>query len=431
MPTPKVWTFSVCYNEARMSHWFVRHYSPWVDRMVIWVEPSTDGTEEILRSVPNSDVRPYPYRGLDDNRFLEAVNGWYQEARGKADWVAWVDMDELLYHPNILDILEKTDADVLPATGYAIISPSGWPDSKAKGQLYELVRTGLRQTNFDKKLLFRSSINMTHTFGRHTYQDWPKHNGKESPDVGIKLLHCHHVGGIEDTAQRNRRNYARALDKKFAWNYAAGPNDDPNQSGSVAWVKNGIEKDLLIDVMSGEKVLKKLHFGTGAHSLPGWTNTDLPQVDIRKRLPYEDRSASHIYASHVVEHVTHAEAWNFFTECYRVLAPKGKIRIAIPDITKMNRDMTEEYQQAVKNGGHGDGSKQSALKAAVFCHGHQAAWNSDLLMTFMEAVGFNHVSQCEYGQSKDPELRGIEQHGKVVGEDVAKVETSIVEGTKL
>lgn len=427
---PKVWTFSVCYNEARMAPWFVRHYSPWVDRMVIWDESSTDETQDILRGCANVDLRPWPHRGLDDNRFLEAVNGWYQEARGKADWVAWVDMDELIYHPNMLEMLEKTDADVMPSTGYALISPSGWPDAKSKGQLYELVRTGLRQTNFDKKLLFRSSINMTHTFGRHTYSDWPKHNGKESPDVGIKLLHCHHVGGVEDTAQRNRRNYARALDKKFAWNYATGPNDDPNQSGSVAWVKNGIEKDLLIDVMSGEKVLKKLHFGAGAHSLPGWTNTDLPQVDIRKRLPYEDKSASHIFIEHAIEHVSMKEAWNFIEECHRVLIPGGVVRIAFPDLVRMRKNMTQEYQDAVKAGGHGDGSAKAALKACVFEHGHQGVWTTELLGNFLMANGFA-ANSCNYGSSKHKELNDIEQHWKTVGKSVAEVETSIVEGTKL
>src|SRR5207245_7696031 len=105
------------------------------------------------------------------------------------------------------------------------------------------------QTNFDKKLLWRPRLNIEHAIGRHTYPDWPKHNGKECADAGIKLFPLHHCGGAEDTARRNRRDYARATNKARAWNYAPGHNDNPQQVGSVAWVRDAIQNHKLIDVM--------------------------------------------------------------------------------------------------------------------------------------------------------------------------------------
>ncbi len=455
----KVWTLSIFWNEERMARWFIRHYEPWVERMVVWLEPSSDKTYEVLKQCPKVDLRKWPHRGLDDDRFTEAVNSWYHEARGKADWVGFFDADELLFHENILSVLEKADGDIFPSTGYALISKTGWPESHLKGQLYDHVRTGVRQPNYDKQLLHRPKLNVTQAVGRHVYSDkFPKHDGKLCTDAGLKLLHAHHTGGIDDTAARNRRNYARALNKNHAWNFAPGHNENPKQLGSVAWVADAIKNNRLIDVFTGQPImptvpatpppstgrlpmvpspasapakpsaLKKVQFGSGSAKFEGWINLDI-ETNITKKLPFFDGSVSHVYCSHLIEHVTSQQAWGFFTECYRILVKDGRLRIAIPDFTKLERDMTEEYQQAVKKGGHGDGSKQSALKACVFAHGHQSVWNSALLRSFLKAIGFT-VSAPEYGKSSDSVMCNRETHGAVVGESVARTETSICEGVK-
>lgn len=175
--------------------------------------------------------------------------------------------------------------------------------------------------------------------------------------------------------------------------------------------------------------MKKLHFGCGGRNLEGWENYDI-EVDIRKRLPFSDGCASRIFAEHVLEHVTHREAWSFLEECFRVLAPGGVARIAIPDVDRMWVQMTPEYQAAVKRDVGGDGSAKAAIRAAIFEHGHQAAWTGDLLGTFMEAIGFSIFFE-QIGHSKFSDLDGIEQHGKAVGEAISRVETSVVEGVKI
>lgn len=233
-----VWTFTIAYQEARMAPWWIRHYAQWVDRMVVWLEPSTDGTESILKSCPKVDLRPWGFRGLDDDKFLAKVNSCYYEARGKADFVAFVDMDELLYHPIMPHVLKDAPGDVLPSTGYALISPDGWPEDDGHSQLYELVKTGVPQPNYDKLLLHRPHIKLEHTIGRHRYgKHWPKHNGTVCPDYGIKLYHCHYIGGPDETAARNKRNYDRCLNKKYGWNMI---NHDPKQVDTVEWVRESL-----------------------------------------------------------------------------------------------------------------------------------------------------------------------------------------------
>jgi len=108
-----------------------------------------------------------------------------------------------------------------------------------------------------------------------------------------------------------------------------------------------------------------------------------------------------------------------------VLASNGILRIAIPDVARMTRSMTDEYRNAVRNGGHGD----NPIRAAVFSHGHMAAWTQELLETILSAVGFK-TNAVLPGLSQHPELTGIEQHWRTVGKSVNRVETSIAEGMK-
>lgn len=239
----KVWIFTICWNESRMAPWFLRHYAPWVDRIVVYCEPSTDGTESILRACPKVDLRIWPYKGLDDEKFMQIVNSVWLLAKGHADWCAFVDMDELLWHPDMPALLHRTDCDLIQAKGYALISPTGWPEDDGKSQLYDLVKTGVPQWNYDKAILQRAGVPVTQTIGRHVYDgQWPRHRGRLCKDTGLKLFHCHHVGGVEDTKLRNARCYARAVNKKYAWNYDDSHNTDPKQVGTVEWVRDSLTR---------------------------------------------------------------------------------------------------------------------------------------------------------------------------------------------
>jgi len=226
--------------------YFLRHYSTLASQIIIWDEQSTDGTREIIQSCPKAQLRDWPCKGLDDDRFLEAVNNWYKMARGSADWVMWPDIDEILYHPNPLQVLASANGDMVHATGYAMISKGNPPSGE--GQIYDELRTGCRQNNYDKWIIWRPGVEIQHTAGRHTYGwQWPRCNGRRSTKPNFKLLHYHYFG-VDYTRQRNKRNYDRACNKRYAWNYSDGHNNNPKQNGSVAWVKAMLESGCTFDV---------------------------------------------------------------------------------------------------------------------------------------------------------------------------------------
>lgn len=88
---------------------------------------------------------------------------------------------------------------------------------------------------------------------------------------------------------------------------------------------------------------KKLHVGCGGRLLPGgWTHVDITQhphvevvCDIRKLADcFGAGSVDEIYACHVLEHVSRHDVAATLAGMFAVLAPGGRLRLAVPDIGK-------------------------------------------------------------------------------------------------
>jgi predicted SAM-dependent methyltransferase len=90
--------------------------------------------------------------------------------------------------------------------------------------------------------------------------------------------------------------------------------------------------------------LRLLNLGCGGHFHPDWINVDIvpqdPRVlqhDLQSRLPFEDSSFAAVYHSHVLEHIPKNQAAAFVSECHRVLAPGGILRVVVPDLETIAR----------------------------------------------------------------------------------------------
>lgn len=96
-----------------------------------------------------------------------------------------------------------------------------------------------------------------------------------------------------------------------------------------------------------------LNIGCGSRFHPAWTNVDFAQtdtnvlaVDIIKGIPFPDQSFDVVYHSHLLEHLPKPAARNFLKECYRVLRPKGILRIAVPDLEAIVNNYSLALAQA-------------------------------------------------------------------------------------
>lgn len=100
--------------------------------------------------------------------------------------------------------------------------------------------------------------------------------------------------------------------------------------------------------------LKMLNLGCGRHFHRSWVNVDLvsssPEVishDLRQPLPFENESFDVVYHSHVIEHLPRPLAPRFLLECYRVLRPRGVLRVAAPDLETIARLYLKNLEGAI------------------------------------------------------------------------------------
>jgi predicted SAM-dependent methyltransferase len=200
--------------------------------------------------------------------------------------------------------------------------------------------------------------------------------------------------------------------------------------------------------------VRKLQLGTGPNPLPGWLNTDLlpdtyPEhrhnlvfLDATKPFPLQDSTFDYVFSEHQIEHIPEVHARAMARECFRVLSPRGRIRIATPDlaaIVGLYDDPLDEQQRHyidwVMSAFLPDvrsGSPRCYVVNQMFtAYKHRFVYDYETLSAILVDAGFAEVVQWQPGESADPALRDLEAHGRAIGdEDVNRFETLVVEAVR-
>jgi len=155
-----------------------------------------------------------------------------------------------------------------------------------------------------------------------------------------------------------------------------------------------------------------LHLGCGIVNSPGFVNVDaMPMSHIHcvqpvDRLPrFRSGSADLIYASHVLEHISHRETLNVLREWCRVLKPGGVLRLAVPDFDVIAR----LYQ---------DGGNDVAVIEGVLLGGqdyaynfHMAVFTEQSLSRLLMEAGLTKVRRWTYGETP---MTSLNDHSSLV-----------------
>ena len=194
-----------------------------------------------------------------------------------------------------------------------------------------------------------------------------------------------------------------------------------------------------------EKV--KVHLGCGDNKLQGWINTDLKwrrdifYLNVVREFPFPSNTVDYIFSEHMIEHLTYLDAKKMLENCYRVLKPGGKIRIATPDFDFLIKLYTEDLslhrdyiKWHVSNylpyiGDLGDPSL--VINNFFRAWGHKTIFNRNTLTYLLKNVGFENIVNMNVGQSADPDLTGVEHHGDFIGEEYNLLETMVLEAQKI
>jgi SAM-dependent methyltransferase len=193
----------------------------------------------------------------------------------------------------------------------------------------------------------------------------------------------------------------------------------------------------------------KVQIGAGTSNEPGWLNTDIEPnedqayVDATKPLPFPDGSVYYIFAEHVIEHLSYAEALGFFKEAHRVLAPGGKIRMVTPNLKKFVALFDEpDPEHSAKLGNFVarklewfDWAKTAdpaclILNNEMHSFGDQFLYTPALLRASYQQAGFTDIRQYAAGETSDPAFGSVEGRPRSDYKDVNAYEAMAIEATR-
>lgn len=137
--------------------------------------------------------------------------------------------------------------------------------------------------------------------------------------------------------------------------------------------------------------------------------------DLRKGIPFPDRSVSKIYSSHFFEHLSYEEGQQFLDECLRVLSPDGTFSICVPNarlyieayISKANLDANLYFHfkpEAYKNT-----TRIDYLNYTAYMNGdHKYMFDEENLIHILKSKGMKNAHLREFDPNIDLKERDFE-----------------------
>lgn len=211
------------------------------------------------------------------------------------------------------------------------------------------------------------------------------------------------------------------------------------------WISSPILRNLIRNPpLNGEAL--KLQIGCGGLPLPGWINTDVapsrPNVyflDARRRLPFKDSTWDIVFSEHLIEHISYEAGAQMLRECFRILKPAGRIRLSTPDLAKIlslyfvNDEEHQFYKKRtlnLENLPRFPKSEAFIINHFMRAWGHLFIYDEATLTDSLRRAGFINILRTPVGQSHDPNLTAIEQHGRSIGEEANAFESMVLEAEK-
>jgi hypothetical protein len=218
----KIDLYTLCWNDADMLPFFFRHYDRFVTRYFIFDDGSTDESLAIMQGRQNVEVLELAREYADSFALSEQAvsNHCWKASRGVADWVIVTDIDEHLYHSDLLKLLSEYKAQgttFVPALGYQMISP----DFPSPSEMLCATRTlGAPWEQMCKASLFDPTAIEEINYGHGRHVAAPVGNVRLPPRDELLLLHYKYLDFARTfTRHQQLRTGLRAQDFANGWGH--------------------------------------------------------------------------------------------------------------------------------------------------------------------------------------------------------------------
>ena len=218
----RIHVYTICWNESMMLPHFLRYYSGFAEKIFVYDNFSSDSSREICNGFSKVHTNSYfTNNQIRDDLYLQIKNHAWKKSKGEADWVIVCDVDEWVYHPELVNFLKearKTGTSIFQCVGYNMISQAT-PGSDTN--ILEEIKEGVRSESFDKMLVFdpQKIEDINYEFGSHSACPvgeivWNKQD--------LKLLHYKYMGleyMIHRYRQMGERLSKQNRKKKLGYHY--------------------------------------------------------------------------------------------------------------------------------------------------------------------------------------------------------------------
>lgn len=163
---------------------------------------------------------------------------------------------------------------------------------------------------------------------------------------------------------------------------------------------------------------QRLNFASGTEMFDsGWINLDIMDLqshkdkhifvrtDLTGRLPFDDGSADVIYTSHFLEHLDPIiQCHSFLVECFRVLKPKGILRISVPDFKKIVTIYLDDPKQYFEEYNYSkpwftDSQGWTRRLGISIMHDHKMLYDIESLTEVLNEAGFSTILEINSGDA--------------------------------
>lgn len=179
----------LAFNEEKILPFTLDYYSKICEKIYIYDNMSTDGSDEIYAKYPKVEVIKWDSNGeINEMNYINIKSTAYKQFSRNADWVIVCDCDEVLYHPRLLEKLQyyKDNGITVPkVNGHDMVSEI-FPEYD--GELITTkVKTGSEvYAPFCKNIIFNPKLDIQYGIGGHSFQ---ANNAVYSNSPELKLLH--------------------------------------------------------------------------------------------------------------------------------------------------------------------------------------------------------------------------------------------------